>query len=78
MCIRDRPIPFSPTGLTSANNMLYYGAASIMASATTIITAARQCMLRRNTANNGYDIIVTQSGNVGVTYASITIQYFTN
>jgi len=74
----DLPIPFSPTGLTSANNMLYYGAASIMASATTIITTARSCMLRRNTANTGYEIIVTQSGAVGVTYASITIQYFTN
>jgi hypothetical protein len=74
----DCPIPFSPTGLTSANNMLYYGSASIMASATTIITASRQCMLRRNTANTGYDIIVTQSGSIGVTYASITIQYFTN
>lgn len=74
----DLPTPFSPTGLTSANNMLYYGSASIMASATTIITASRQCMLRRNTANTGYEIIVTQSGAVGVTYASITIQYFTN
>ena len=74
----DCPIPFSPTGLTSANNMLYYGSASIMASATTIITASRQCMLRRNTANTGYEIIVTQSGAVGVTYASLTIQYFTN
>lgn len=74
----DLPTPFSPTGLTSANNMLYYGAASIMASNTTIITASRQCMLRRNTANTGFEIIVTQSGAVGVTYASITIQYFTN
>ena len=74
----DLPTPYSPPGLTTGASMLYYGVANIAASTSTVITSSRQCMLRRNSANTGYEIIVTQSAVIGVTFASITIQYLTN
>jgi hypothetical protein len=74
----DLPTPFSPTGLTSASNMLYYGAANMAISTTGVITVTRPCMLRRNSANNGFEILVTAATAQAMTFVSITIQYLTN
>ena len=71
------PTPFSPTGLTAGNDVLYMGNATITTSTNTTITTARTCMLRRNTANNGYEIIATTVTGAQK-FVSITIQYFTN
>lgn len=73
----DCPTPFRPASLQNANDMLYYGAANMSISRNTVITATRPCMLRRNTANTGFEIIVTAGASSQV-YVSITIQYFTN
>ena len=73
----DLPTPYSPSALTSGNDMLYYGSANLAVSRNTTITASRPCMLRRNTANTGYEIIVTVASSA-IVYGSITIQYFTN
>jgi hypothetical protein len=74
----DLPTPFSPTGLTSASNMLYYGAANMATAVTGVITVTRPCMLRRNSANNGFEILVTAATAQAMTFVSITIQYLTN
>jgi len=74
----DLPTPYSPTGLTSASNMLYYGAANMATAVTGVITVTRPCMLRRNSANNGFEILVTAATAQAMTFVSITIQYFTN
>jgi hypothetical protein len=73
----DLPTPFSPTGLTAGNDVLYMGNATITTSTNTTITTARTCMLRRNTANNGYEIIATTVTGAQK-FVSITLQYFTN
>lgn len=74
----DLPTPFSPTGLTSASNMLYYGVANMATAVTGVITVTRPCMLRRNSANNGFEILVTAATAQAMTFVSITIQYLTN
>jgi hypothetical protein len=33
-------------------------------------------MLRRNAANNGYEVIMTQATALAVTFVTLTIQYF--
>lgn len=73
----DLPTPFSPTGLTAGNDVLYMGNATITTSTNTTITTARTCMLRRNTANTGYEVLAT-SVTGAQKFVSITIQYFTN
>lgn len=73
----DCPTPFSPTGLTAASDVLYSGSAIVSTTTTTIITTARTCMLRRNVANNGFDVIAT-APTAGQRFVSIIIQYLTN
>jgi len=73
----DLPTPFSPTGLTAASDVLYSGSAIVSATTNTIITTARTCMLRRNVANNGFEVIAT-APTAGQRFVSITIQYLTN
>lgn len=73
----DLPSPFSPTGLTAANDVLYSGSAIVTTQTTTIITTARTCMIRRNTANTGFELIATTVTGAQ-RFVSITIQYFTN
>ncbi|CAB5218805.1 hypothetical protein UFOVP215_22 [uncultured Caudovirales phage] len=72
----DLPTPESPTGLTNATEILYFGTGSMNTSTTGIITISRSTMLRRNAANNGYEIIMTQGTASAVKYVTITIQYF--
>jgi hypothetical protein len=73
----DLPTPFSPSGLTAGNDVLYMGNATITTSTNTTITTARTCMLRRNTANTGYEIITTTVTGAQK-FVSLTLQYFTN
>jgi hypothetical protein len=73
----DLPTPFSPTGLTAANDVLYSGSAIVTTQTNTIITTARTCMIRRNTANNGFELIATTVTGAQ-RFVSITIQYYTN
>lgn len=73
----DLPTPFSPTGLTAANDVLYSGSAIVTTQTNTIITTARTCMIRRNTANNGFELIATTVTG-GQRFVTITIQYLTN
>ena len=73
----DCPTPFSPTGLTAASDVLYSGSAIVSTTTNTIITTARTCMLRRNVANNGFEVIAT-APTAGQRFVSITIQYLTN
>jgi hypothetical protein len=73
----DLPDPFRPTGLTAANDVLYSGSAIVTTQTNTIITTARTCMIRRNTANTGFEVIATTVTGAQK-FVSITIQYFTN
>jgi hypothetical protein len=73
----DLPDPFRPTGLTAANDVLYSGSAIITTSTNTIITTARTCMIRRNTANTGFEVIATAPTGAQ-RLVIINIQYFTN
>jgi hypothetical protein len=73
----DLPDPFRPTGLTAANEMLYSGSSIVTTSNTTVITTARTCMIRRNTANTGFDVIATAPTGAQK-LVIINIQYFTN
>lgn len=73
----DLPTPFSPTGLTAGNDVLYMGNATITTSTNTTITTARTCMLRRNSANTGYEVLATTVTGAQK-FVSITIQYFIN
>jgi hypothetical protein len=72
----DLPTPESPTGLTAATEMQYFGSGTMNTSKTAIITVTRPLMLRRNAANNGYEVIMTQGTASAVTFVTLTIQYF--
>jgi len=74
----DCPTPASPNGVTAANEVLSYGGGAL-ATAKTMISfttvGATISALRRNSANNGYDIVVTRP-SAAYQYAYATIQYF--
>lgn len=53
------------------------GNATITTSTNTTITTARTCMLRRNSANTGYEVLATTVTGAQK-FVSITIQYFIN
>ena len=72
----DLPTPESPTGLTAATEMQYFGSGTMNINKTGIITVTRPVMLRRNAANNGYEVIMTQATALAVTFVTLTIQYF--
>ena len=72
----DLPTPESPTSLTNASEILYFGTGSMNTTTTGVITISRSTMLRRNAANNGYEIIMTQGTASAVKFVTITIQYF--
>ena len=72
----DLPTPESPTSLTNASEMQYFGTGSMNTTTTGIITVTRPVMLRRNSSNNGYEIIMTQAAGTAVKFVTLTIQYF--
>ena len=74
----DCPTPASPNGVTAANEVLSYGGGALATAKTMISFAtvgATISALRRNSANNGYDIVVTRP-SAAYQYAYATIQYF--
>ncbi len=74
----DCPTPASPNGVTAANEVLSYGGGALSTAKTMISFAtvgATISALRRNSANNGYDIVVTRA-SAAYQYAYATIQYF--
>jgi hypothetical protein len=74
----DCPTPASPNGVTAANEVLSYGSGALSTAKTMISFAtvgATISALRRNSANNGYDIVVTRP-SAAYQYAYATIQYF--
>ena len=75
----DCPTPTSPSGVTAASEIINYGAGMLqttkaVASFATINAGASG--LRRNSANTGFDVVVTRSSS-GYQYAYASIQYFT-
>jgi hypothetical protein len=74
----DCPTPASPNGVTAANEVLSYGSGALSTAKTMISFAtvgATISAIRRNSANNGYDIVVTRP-SAAYQYAYATIQYF--
>jgi len=73
----DMPIPLSPTGLSGALDVLYYGVGMFSTLTTTVSIVGRTCLLRRNAANTGYEFVITHSAAVSSRVISLTLQYFT-
>jgi len=73
----DMPSPLIQTGKTGANAILYMLAGVMQTSITAQTTAARVSYIRRNAADNGFEIAHVQ-GSTNVGMVSITGNYFTN
>jgi hypothetical protein len=73
----DMPTPLSPTGLTGALDILYYGVGMFNALTTSVSTLSRNCLLRRNVTNTGYEFVITHSSAISSRVISLTLQYFT-
>ena len=72
----DMPTPASPTGFTGALDILYYGTGVIFSSTSTVPSTARVVLLRRDSANTGYEFLVAQSSASSIKVVNITLQYF--
>jgi hypothetical protein len=72
----DMPTPLSPTGLSGALDILYYGVGMFNTATTTVSTLTRSCFLRRN-ATTGYEFVITHSTTLSSRVISLTLQYFT-
>lgn len=72
----DMPTPASPTGFTGALDILYYGTGVIFSSTSTVPSTARVVLLRRNSANTGYEFLVAQSSASSIKVVNLTLQYF--
>jgi len=73
----DMPTPLAPTGLSGALDILYYGVGMFNTTTTTVSALTRSCLLRRNTANTGYEFVITHTTAVSSRVISLTLQYFT-
>jgi hypothetical protein len=73
----DMPTPLSPTGLSGALDVLYYGVGMFNTLTTSVAAVNRVCFLRRNTLNTGYEFVITHSAAVSSRVISLTLQYFT-
>jgi hypothetical protein len=73
----DMPTPLSPTGLTGASDILYYGTGMFNTSTVAVATITRVCFLRRNSANTGYEFVMTHSSAIAARALYLTLQYFT-
>jgi hypothetical protein len=72
----DMPTPLSPTGLTGALDILYYGTGNFNTTTTTVSGASRNCFLRRN-ATTGYEFVIAHTAAISSRAISLTLQYFT-
>jgi hypothetical protein len=73
----DLPTPSSPTGFTGASDILYYGVGMFNTSTTTVAVTPRTVLLRRNSANNGYEFLLTTGSLISIRVVHLTLQYFT-
>jgi hypothetical protein len=75
----DFPTPVSPTGFTAALDVVAYGTGMIMnATSSTAVTGARNCFLRRNAANTGYEFFLNVSIGVLAKVAMLNLTYQTS
>jgi len=75
----DLPTPYSPTGLTGALDIIAYGTGMILANTTSIaVTGARNTLLRRNSANTGYEFLMNISAAVAARVAIMNLTYQTS
>jgi len=70
------PTPIKPDGLTNASEVLYNGSGDLRQTATSSVNLLASCLLRSNSSNNGFQLIITQA-SISAKIAKITIQYFT-
>jgi len=70
------PTPVKPTGLTNASEKLYQGSGKITQNTTGTLSNANECALRSNSANNGFEIVMTQT-SINAKLVNATIIYFT-
>jgi hypothetical protein len=73
----DMPTPRNVTGYTSASEIICYGNAMFVASTTATATATRVGLMRRNSANTGYEFLIIHTAAIPVKTISLTISYFT-
>ena len=73
----EAPTPVSPTGLTGALDILYYGSGMFNTTTTTVSNAARSCFLRRNSAGTGFEFSIGHTAAISSRVISLTLQYFT-
>lgn len=74
--MNDFPTPVKPDGLTNASEVLYNGSGDLRQTATSSVNLLASCLLRSNSANNGFQLIITQA-SISAKIVKITIQYFT-
>jgi len=73
----DMPAPASITGFTGALDVLSYGSGMMLnATTSTAVTGARNCLLRRNAANTGYEFFVNVSIAVTTKVVIVNLTYF--
>jgi hypothetical protein len=71
------PDPVRPTGFTGASERLYIGSGRLAPSDTGVLTTGGECFVRRNSADNGFELVISQTaGNHKI--AQLTIEYFTS
>lgn len=70
------PTPVKPDGLTNASEVLYNGSGDLRQTATSSVNLLASCLLRSNSANNGFQLIITQA-SISAKIVKITISYFT-
>jgi hypothetical protein len=71
------PDPIRPTGFTGASERLYIGSGRLAPSDTGVLTTGGECFIRRNSADNGFELVISQTaGNHKI--AQLTIEYFTS
>jgi hypothetical protein len=71
------PTPIQPTGITSANSIIYPLSAQFSSSANVVANAGIRGALRNNASANGFELYLTFSGTA-IANAIITCQYWTN
>jgi hypothetical protein len=74
----DWPTPKNITGFTSASEVIAFGSGMMFLDRNVLPSSAgRYCLLRRNSANTGYELVVTHGSAISVRNVQLTIQYFT-
>lgn len=70
------PTPIKPTGLSGALDKLYIGTGKLTQNTTSALTNANETVLRSNSGNNGFEVVVSQT-SVNARLVNATLQYFT-